>query len=56
MKDEQLKFEAELVKEVFNWFYRRENAKRRATEKLTNPLEILVSPKIIKTKEEYLLT
>lgn len=46
----------ELVKEVFNWFYRRENAKRRATEKLTNPLEILASPKIIKTKEPEILT
>ncbi|MBR6798364.1 MAG: tyrosine-type recombinase/integrase [Opitutales bacterium] len=46
----------EAIKELFNWFYTRENATRRASEKLTNPLEILTAPKISKTKEPEILT
>lgn len=46
----------ELAKEVFKWFYARENATRRASEKLNNPLELLEPPKITKTKEPETIT
>ena len=46
----------ELLREVFKWFYARENAKRRAAEKLTNPLEILAAPKSAAAREAEILT
>ncbi len=51
-----LKHWIELVKEIFKWFYARENATRRASEKLNNPLELLEPPKIAKTKEPEIIT
>lgn len=46
----------DLAKEVFKWFYARENATRRASEKLNNPLELAAAPKITKTKDPEIIT
>lgn len=40
-----------LAREVFAWWFSRENAKRSARDKLTNPLETLAFPKIEKEAE-----
>lgn len=45
-----------LVREMFTWYFRRENAQRSARERLTNPLEALALPKIEKEKEPEILT
>ena len=36
----------ETAKEVFKWFYERENATRRPAEKLNNPLALAAAPKV----------
>lgn len=41
----------ELTKELFKWYYTRENAQRRPHEKLSNPLELVIAP-AIRTKDE----
>lgn len=46
----------ELAKEVFKWFYTRENATRRPAEKLNNPLELAAAPKIEKTREPEIIS
>jgi len=45
-----------LAKEVFKWWYSRENSTRRAADKLNNPLEIATPPKIAKTIDPHILT
>lgn len=44
-----------LAKEVFEWFYKRENATRRASERLTNPLENLELQRITHKKDPQTL-
>ena len=46
----------DITKEMFKWWFSRENSTRRATDKLNNPLEIVVAPKIVKTKDPDILT
>ena len=46
----------EIAKELFKWFYRRENATRRAADKLNNPLEIVEAPKVFSESEPEILT
>ena len=41
-----LKHWLSLAREVFHWWFTRENATRPAWERLTNPLEALALPKI----------
>lgn len=45
-----------LVKEIFEWFYKRENATRRPADKLANPLESLELQKITNKKDPETLT
>lgn len=45
-----------LAKELFKWWYSRENSTRRAADKLNNPLEIAAPPKISKTIDPHILT
>ena len=46
----------EAAKELFAWFYARENATRRPAEKLNNPLELAAAPKIEKTREPEIIS
>ncbi len=46
----------EAAKELFNWFYSRENATRRPADKLNNPLELATAPKIEKTREPEIIS
>lgn len=45
-----------LAKELFKWWFARENSTRRAADKLNNPLEIAAPPKIAKTIDPHILT
>lgn len=51
-----LKHWTEILREIFKWYYARENASRRAADKLTNPLEILSAPKSAPAREAEILT
>lgn len=51
-----LKHWLSLAREVFSWWFKRENATRPARERLTNPLEALALPKIEKEAEPEILT
>ena len=51
-----LKHWLSLAREVFHWWFTRENATRPAWERLTNPLEALALPKIEKEAEPEILT
>lgn len=51
-----LKHWLSLAREVFHWWFTRENATRPARERLTNPLEALALPKIEKEAEPEILT
>ena len=46
----------ETAKEVFKWWFARENATRRASEKLNNPLEIVETPKTATESEPEVLS
>lgn len=46
----------EITKELFKWWFTRENSTRRPNEKLNNPLEIVALPKLEKTKDPEILT
>lgn len=46
----------ETAKEVFKWWFTRENATRRASEKLNNPLEIVEPPKTATESEPEVLS
>lgn len=46
----------ETAKEVFKWWFTRENATRRASEKLNNPLEIVEPPKTAVESEPEVLS
>ena len=46
----------DIAKEMFKWWYSRENSTRRPADKLNNPLELVLAPKIVKTKDPDILT
>ncbi len=46
----------DITKEMFKWWFVRENATRRPADKLNNPLEVVSAPKIVKTKDPDILT